>query len=271
MTRLQDWAPCPFCKGRYLTLASVIHPAAGISVQCRSCGATGPRQAGADQAIAAWDSRGGRQQQAAAAQATALDVRALQAAALEQGTSGGASGYGPRIVHGCQAYKQSRGPRSLKGRGGAQCRGKVVAAVAFRMRVAGETGFLFVCGVHRNKHKLEPDSILTTLELPDHLTAPLRQAHEREQREAQELRDHRRAHGLCPACGELTDPDKNSTPYCRGWHEVPDRRYLRILGPHTATCDGYDGTGWSRRCDGNCPPPERQPLALVPPERKAGM
>lgn len=210
MTRLQNWAPCPFCQSRHLGIATRIGE--GLAVQCRDCRATGPAATGADDAIAAWEARGKGKRPAPAA-----DVAALRTAALERGQAGH-----NRIAHGCQVYKVKKGPRALN-RGGGRCDGKVVAAVAFRSGLGDQPpGFVFVCGTHRHHHGIAPAAVVTVVELPDHLTAPLRQEYEREQAAARKLRDDREAAGLCANCGRDTDPAALSTSYC-GWHDVPRR------------------------------------------------
>lgn len=76
-----------------------------------------------------------------------------------------------RVYHcGCSVKR-----RGWIGSHSADCSGKIVAAVAYRLLVSGDVAFLFVCNRHRDGHKIEPRRVLAAVALAPHDLQPIRE------------------------------------------------------------------------------------------------
>jgi len=89
------------------------------------------------------------------------------------------------------------------------CTGRVVAAVVYQgwndplsSPYTSGSGFLFICGRHRETHGVDPKVILAVVELPPSLLAPLHEAaktrqaeQDRKYREEEEARERERTRG----------------------------------------------------------------------------
>lgn len=65
----------------------------------------------------------------------------------------------------------------------ADCSGRVVAAVAYTAYYSGETTYQFVCGRHRDKPGIRPESILAVVDLTETSLRPIREQDELNKRE----------------------------------------------------------------------------------------
>lgn len=79
----------------------------------------------------------------------------------------------PGLVRHCGCSTAPKPGSFIRSRG--DCRGRVVAAVAYR-RLTGDIGYLFICGRHRDSHGMAARDILGTVELTDAMLAPIRKA-----------------------------------------------------------------------------------------------
>lgn len=75
------------------------------------------------------------------------------------------------LVRHCRCTTQRK---ALFSRYKAECRGAVVAAVAYRGFLTEQPQFLFVCSRHRERHGLEAKALLAVVELPARELAELR-------------------------------------------------------------------------------------------------